>query len=320
MSSNIKMITGLLIAAVSLFISASPALGEFTSKNGKSEGETAFQTLLFEGGGASVNCLATPEPASPTTWIVENASKEHVTKGSKLALKVKTFGSCLGTSGTLNKVTVKSSECELETNEPGTQLSLLGTVVSTCKLTAEVSGATCEIKIEPTGNKELEKISPAYTGLANENTLLEATLSKVTTHVNSICELAGVKATTTGLALIYGEELQLESGIPKPEIVLGFSGGAQGLRNGEKRQLIALNSTGGIGALLVNLTATAERENPYTLTNLVTCREHRYNAMEFCAFELKQTSVAAVTKTLIIKAISENRGISALGFYTRGGQ
>lgn len=320
LSMNVKTITGLLVTVTALAVPASPAFGEFTSKNGKSEGESGVQTLLFEGGGATVNCLATTESGSPATWIVENASKEHLTKGSKLALKVKTFGSCLGSAGSLKKLTVNSSECELETNETGTQLSVRGTVVTTCKLTAEVLGATCEIKIEPTGNKELENILLAYTGLTNQTLALEGQLSKVTTHVNAACEAGGVKGTSAGLALIFSEEQQLESGAPKPEIVLGFSGGEKSLKNGESRQLVALNSTGGNGALFRSLTTLVEPENPYTLTNLVTCRNHSYKAMEFCAFEIKQTSVAQVAKVIVIKGVSENRGESALGFYTSAGQ
>lgn len=320
MFSNLKVTIGLLAIVASLAISTASAFGEFTSKNGKSEGESGVQTLYFEGGGATVNCLATTESGSPATWIVENASKEHVTKGSKLAVKIKTFGSCLGSAGSLKKLTVTSSECELETNESGTQLSVLGTIATTCKMTAEVLGATCEIKIEPTSNKELESILLAYSGLANETLALEGQLAKVTTHVNAACELGGVKATSAGLALIFGEELQLESGAPKPEIVLGFSGGEKGLKNGESRQLVALNSTGGNGALFRNLTTLVEPENPYTLTNLTTCRDHPYKIMEFCAFEIKQTSVAQVSKVIVIKGVSENRGESALGFYTRAGQ
>jgi hypothetical protein len=313
LSTIVKTIMTLIFVVTSLTIMTSSAFGEFSSKNGKSEGESGLQAMLFEGGGATVYCLDTAESGSPATWIVENTAKEHVTKGLKLLLKIKTFGSCLGSGSGFTNLTVNSSECELEGNQPGTELSVVGAVVSTCKFSVEVLKTTCEISMEPSSNKALKEISIAYGGLENQNLVLETKLLNVATHVNSTCELAGVKSTTTGQILGFDEELELLAGGPEPEITLGIEGDKSLLLN-ESRRMVALNVKGGNNAKFLNLYALPDPGNPFALSaKFTTCGTMAYKASEFCSFEVSQPRLSANPTILLIKGISENRASSDIG-------
>lgn len=302
-----------LIAISGVFLGA-PACAdaEFTSLTKSSEGESAAVQLTMEGGGGTITCLATGTPA---TWVVEKGGV-HVEKGPQLVTTLKSGGGCVAESSKF-KTTATFSECKEEFQEPKEESSITVTVLSTCTIKAEVNKVVCEIKIEPTGNKELKEAILFNSGEKNVNTVMQYEVSKVTTHVSPACELAGIKSTTEGKLTGSSEELQLQPGFKLAVFTVGYSPNNIFKAEKEKRKA---NVTNG-GAVIAAPTVAFESPNVgyWFITNKTACTLN-YNVGETCHMEVelgKELMPNGPALWSRVKVVSPGGGGTSVVYYYR---
>jgi hypothetical protein len=221
--NNSKLALGATIAASIFLIYAIPAAGEFTATAKSTEGKENNFVLLLEGIGATIDC-GSPEPGF--TWQIMKEGKASE-KGPLLKLKFKSWGECTSEyteSKESKEGKVTGGECELETTEPGGEHTALLTVASACRLQAEVGKKeTCEIVIEPKGNKELSLARLIDSGEQNENLVASLALEKVAaTALGPACVPAGIKSTTTAELKGELEAKQVRPAISSPPLRMSY--------------------------------------------------------------------------------------------------
>ena len=195
--SKSKLVLGFLVALSTIVFSVAPAFAEFSSK--ATLGKMTIKEDTVEGGGGTLTCTSgeaqwkLPKSPSPREIVIGKGSKN-----------------CLAKSSEFKEIEITTNACEEEliSQSKGVtkEAEILATVLTTCTVTMKVLGLTCEIKIEPEGNKELKKAKATNEG---SNIALLAEFEKVTTKLGGTCP--GIKPTKEakdkGKGLLENEKL-----------------------------------------------------------------------------------------------------------------
>jgi hypothetical protein len=212
-----KLWIGLAVILGVCFAWSGLASAEFKSAGKATSGGSNYLFAKVEAGGAKFEC-GEPETKGAPEWTVEKEGKASE-KGPSLHFKVKTWGRCLSESEGVTRA-VTASECGLEAREPKEEEEISATILSTCSFKIEVKKeAICEVKIEPTENKERKTVDVANGGGATSSSSIRLALTSVTTAVSgTACESAGIKSTHEGKLNGYVEALQVAPGRPPPTV------------------------------------------------------------------------------------------------------
>jgi hypothetical protein len=213
---KIKLSVGFAVVIGVFFAWSALALAEFKSAKGTAGG-SAYLFAKVEAGGAKFEC-GEPETKGAPEWAVEKEGKTSET-GPSLHFKVKTWGRCFTESAGTTKA-VTASECGFEVREPKEEEEVTATILSTCTFKIETKKeAICEVKIEPTENKERKTVDVAYGGRAPSSVSARLALTSLTTAVSgAACTEAGIKSTHEGKLNGYVEALQVAPGRPPPTL------------------------------------------------------------------------------------------------------
>ncbi len=257
------------------------AYAEFSAKNADGKGQVVGMKL--EGGGVRVSCSEKAENEALVLWKIKKG--EEVTKvGPTLLLKDEKWGLCFAKAGLEEEVEATVGSCELEVAQPHEEAGVLASVHSTC--TASFGG--CEVKLEPTGNKERKSVKLGFGGEKAENTMLAFSLSSVLTKVNSQCETLGIKGTSKATATDFAEMQRVLPQLPSPEFIVTAAKKRFEAVN-EKLPVVVNNTT-----MTNNLMPAEVSVNEHSLTavgvyaaeKLAECIRP-YNSKENCTFEVK---------------------------------
>jgi hypothetical protein len=182
--------------ALSLILTAS-AFAEFASEStsGKATGES-----VYEGGGLTIKC-----PSAEAEWKLSKSPSP-----TELQTAKPSKGVCTATGeGIKEPIAVEESECEGEvtSRQKGVteHAEILGTILKTCTTSFKFSGTTCEIKAEPSGNKE---IPSGFAKNEGSNIVLTAE-AELTVEVKSVCpgKHGTIKVKEKGTEIFFGEHL-----------------------------------------------------------------------------------------------------------------
>lgn len=176
---KIKLMVGLAALLTALVVTAAPAMAEFESTNGQTQGKikTFPEVTTFESvaGGAKIECKsASGEPSGmwqiqvktqtlQGKYFYQAASK----KGPHEGLKIEKWGHCVGPTSLEAKV-----KCSLQVeigSQNGNPLSSgngTGSVAPTstqtgatgCEVFLGTAENSCTVKVDPNGNRELNKV------------------------------------------------------------------------------------------------------------------------------------------------------------------
>ncbi len=209
---KIKLLSCLAVIGMALLVCVSLAFAEFTSQ-GTTKGEVRYTGLTLETSGGLVECFTHETVKSLSQWLVEKESKQ-TTKGPDLAVQVKKWGECAAEGQSLKRGSAKvtGSECELLVEEPGAETTAKASVGSTCSFSITAKEETCEVKIEPTPNKERKGVVLAASGEQNVNLISNTKLENVTTTTSSACASKGFKSTKEGRLIGASEEVTVKGG------------------------------------------------------------------------------------------------------------
>ncbi len=170
-----KTLTGFAMMMAALFISAAPALAQFTGTTGKGE---AAVPGTFEGGGGKVKCASAKSEKISTTAKTMNLGP---TTWNTCTTEVGIFK--LSATVTCNGLTLEQGAKEGTENGKAT-----GKNTEACIIKA----AGCEITVPTAGNQNLGKTALKKEGEAI-NAVVETT--GITQTVNKTCENDGIKNT-----------------------------------------------------------------------------------------------------------------------------
>jgi hypothetical protein len=236
----LKVLIAALATTGVLCLNAAPALAEFESKNSGSNGAGEVYEAKLEAGGAVASCQALETGNSTAGWQVTHEGKAQ-SKGPGLLIKITNWGSCEVVSPI--KGVVKASACELEVEQPSSEIKLVGKVVKTCSFEGPLG---CVIKMEPKNNSSLKATEDAGEGEADESTILMPAITNLATSVSSACELAGIKGSAEAKLVGVSEFLQV-----RPATVSEFAAGAEKLKlaaNGNETLVTFIRKTGTAGS------------------------------------------------------------------------
>jgi hypothetical protein len=194
---NVKM----LIACAAIFgimsVWAPQASAQFKSGEAKSDkGSSYAAAVALKDGSATIECEAA-ETKAVGSWTVENEKHEEVEKGSSLVFEYKDWDSCVTeSSGIETKAgATTGGECEMEVQQPNEETKSAVTVKSSCVFKIEVNKeATCEVRVEPEGNKERNDALFNYSGEDDESLILTLAAKGITAKAKGTgCEKAKIK-------------------------------------------------------------------------------------------------------------------------------
>lgn len=172
-----KTLIGFAMMMVALFISAAPALAQFTGTSGKGE---AAEPGTFEGGGGKVKCASAKSEAIKVTATEANLG---ATKWNKCTTEVGIFK--LEATVTCNGLTLEQPNKEGTENGKAT-----GKNTEACIIKA----VGCEITVPVAENQKLGKTALKKEGTKEIiNAVVETT--GITQKVNKTCESDGIKNT-----------------------------------------------------------------------------------------------------------------------------
>jgi hypothetical protein len=310
---KVQTVIGIITAMATLFaVAAPPASAGFSSLGGKAtEGESKYLQLTVEGNGATFGCLNTGLPSSPATWVIESELKA-ATSGPDLAVKIKSWGTC-GTEAKELKSEVTAGECELELKEPKEEATVLVGILTTCLMKVETQKKeTCEVRLEPTGNKELKSVLVSYSGEANENLVLEYGISGVSTSVNKACETAGIKSTKEARLKGIGEEQNVRPGVIAPTFTVSYLGNVWVPVATEKRSFIVSNIGEG-AARPTSVLPYVSAANYWEFSNVAACSGLLYLPTQACEIKVEKRLPMDFLNwvTASIQVLSPNNGVSS---------
>jgi hypothetical protein len=180
------LIVGVAAVGVSLML-AIPAFGEFEASK-ESKGKGSVGDLLITAGGGVIACQNS-STTKAVTWTVESGGKA-TTKGADVGTSVTSWGECSVSSSELSETTAKVSECGLEVKQPKTEVT--GAITKACTVTA----GSCEIKLEPKENENLQFLNLSAGGKENENLFVDPVVDNLATTTNGKC--TGISSTGEG--------------------------------------------------------------------------------------------------------------------------
>lgn len=195
-----RMLVGLTAMLGVFAISVTPALAEFQSLNGTSQGNSQLVTgtsAVFTAapGGIPLSCQEAPDQ-----WKLRknDAKQEPQLKGGHLTLQTK-FQTCHAKILML-EIKIPNVTCELEIVQvPGSGTAGTGQVLTECLVKVPVNG--CEIKVPAlsgTKNSELKEIS--LENVEKETNLEQKVNAKgITNIINKGCEMDGITNNGTEL-------------------------------------------------------------------------------------------------------------------------
>ncbi len=160
---KIKLLAGLAALVTTLVVAAAPAMAEFESTNGQTQGniKTFPETTTFESveGGVAITCknekgepkgewqIQTKATTQQGKFFYQAAAK----KGPVEQLKIEKWGTCatLGVAGTV--------KCNLQvfTSSNG---NTGGVYAPGCEVKFGTGANTCTVLVQPGGNKELSSV------------------------------------------------------------------------------------------------------------------------------------------------------------------
>jgi hypothetical protein len=202
---KLKLLVGFAGLMTALVVLAAPAMAEFESTTGKSQGaiKTFPTTTTFESveSGPAVTCKSTNGEGTKVAeggWQIQVKSttaqgkfftQAATLKGPHEQLKITKWGVCTGPTGIAAAV-----ECNLQVESNGTNSSGTGSVYPPgCVVKIGTGANTCTITVQPDGNKELQ-------GTTLENITggvsIKASTKGVTSTIQesmTLCKTLGVK-------------------------------------------------------------------------------------------------------------------------------
>ncbi len=202
---KIKLLAGLVALATALVVSVAPAMAEFESTTGQSQGsiKTFPATVTFESveGGPADSCKSTNSEEKVVAeggWQIQVKSTTQqgkffyqapTLKGPHEQFKILKWGVCTGPTGI--SVTIS---CNFQFESNGTNPTGTFSIYPPgCVQKIGTGTNTCTINIQPDGNKELQgvKLTNGVGGVA-----IEAGIKGITSTIqesNTLCKTLGIK-------------------------------------------------------------------------------------------------------------------------------
>ncbi len=184
-----------------MFGGGSKGVGEepFDSNNGKPTGPFKSGAVIFEGGGATLECTSTEG-----TSTILSGSKEAIA-GKTLSQAIAKWNGCKAKSTEIKEVTPKVKACTLHLTKAGGETKAKGSLATECTVETTVLFLTCTIHVLV--EKESEKVNFGLEKNALENSgnnlIVKAEDGGITTTTSGTCPgVSGskenkLKATTT---------------------------------------------------------------------------------------------------------------------------
>jgi hypothetical protein len=202
---KIKLLMGLASLATALFVLAAPAMAEFESNTGKSQGviKTFPESTVFESvaGGPAVECKSKNSEGKVVAaggWQIQVKGTNQqgkffyqaaALKGPHEQLKIEKWGVCTGPTGLPVEVS-----CNLQIESNGTNPSGTGSVYPPgCVVKIGTGENTCTINVQPDGNKEMQgaKLVNGVSGVEIGGGA--TTVSSTTQESKTLCKTLAVK-------------------------------------------------------------------------------------------------------------------------------
>lgn len=140
----------------------------------------------------------------------------------------------------IKEAKVSSGECKIETKESGEEEKVPLAIISACGVKIETGKEICEVKLEPSENKELKEMTMVHSGIKNENMILNFAETNLATAVTGTgCAGDGISSSKTGELEGAAELLGLASAQVDPLFSIGRNGPAI-MANGDSRTITVL--------------------------------------------------------------------------------